>query len=652
MAFLGFVNYLRDYVPLFASLTAPLEPLRKLKRIGTAWTPQCQSAFDSIREILSSAPALQFPLDSLQLVVAVDASQLGVAAVLFQELPTGEKRYITFVSKSLNKAQRNYPATRRELLAIVFALQRLREYLYGVHFELRTDHQALTFLFTQKHVNYMLLNWIGILLDYSFTITHCPGILNILPDALSRLYPPFLADLEAEVVEHEVKSVDSHVVRRLTIDSLAKFPDRELVELVEARHGKSAVPVADRKQLTQQFHLEGHFGAERLFKKIWTAGFFWPKLMTDCRRAVAECKPCIRFNIASAGFQPLRPIAAVFPFDHIAIDLASLQTTPRGNNYIFVLVDVASRFCLLRSLRTKDAASIARILWEVICDFGVPKIIQSDNGSEFKNQVIKALASLMGIDHRLVSPYNPRANGLAERFVRTTKLCLFKMLAGNTTNWDLFLPSVQRSLNINVLPLHKSQPHALMFARPANPLQDYSATTEQLLSANELAEQSQLMVNLVYPEAAKLADSKRVSMKTREDKKRHRTKPIPVGSMVMIVDEKRSSKSEPYWVGPYKVLSVNKGGAYSLLTDMGDLLKRRLPSDKIKPISALAEEPGTVHYVDQLLDHKGPDGDRRYLVSWYGFDASHNTWEPEGNIHDATLINKYWKTRAEQGLDA
>ena len=86
--------------------------------------------------------------------------------------------------------------------------------------------------------------------------------------------------------------------------------------------------------------------------------------------------------------------------------------------------------------------TVARALYEVFALFGPPKIMQSDNGSEFVNKVLEKLVAAAGINHRLVAPYNPRANGVAERFVRTIKEALRKQLAGAFHHWDQALPGV------------------------------------------------------------------------------------------------------------------------------------------------------------------------------------------------------------------
>ena len=104
-----------------------------------------------------------------------------------------QRNFVSLVSRTLSPSERNYSATKRELLAIVFALRKFHYYIWGAKFQLYTDHHALAFIFTQTHTNPMLDTWLDTLLDYQFDITHCPGTANVLPDALSRLFPDALS---------------------------------------------------------------------------------------------------------------------------------------------------------------------------------------------------------------------------------------------------------------------------------------------------------------------------------------------------------------------------------------------------------------------------------------------------------------------------
>ncbi|SAM03447.1 hypothetical protein, partial, partial [Absidia glauca] len=85
------------------------------------------------------------------------------------------------------------------------------------------------------------------------------------------------------------------------------------------------------------------------------------------------------------------------------------------------MVDVCTRFTILRVLQDKKSDTIIHTLIQVFGDFGYPNIVQSDNGKEFKNNFFTKLQDTMGIDHRFSTSYHPRGNGVAERYVRTAK---------------------------------------------------------------------------------------------------------------------------------------------------------------------------------------------------------------------------------------
>ena len=97
------------------------------------------------------------------------------------------------------------------------------------------------------------------------------------------------------------------------------------------------------------------------------------------------------------------------------MDLTALHTSEYGFKYILVMLGIC------RCLPDKSAKTIVKHLIQVFSDFGYPRILQSDNGSEFKNVTVKLLTESTGIDHRLTTPYHPRANGSAERWVQEAK---------------------------------------------------------------------------------------------------------------------------------------------------------------------------------------------------------------------------------------
>jgi transposase InsO family protein len=652
MAYLGFVNYLREYIPLYSKTASPLEKLRKTKTItDDIWTPACEAAFTQFRSVLCSAPVLSFPKDDVPFIVATDASQYGVGAVLYQEYE-GRRHYISFASLSSTKGQKNYSATRRELLAIVFALKTFHDYIWGTKFTLLTDHKALTFLFTQKHVNFMLRSWLDFLIDYSFDVVHCPGLLNVLPDCLSRLYDNE-KDESASVMEPQVSVVlygkTPFRVMTQSISALkleVPYTDDEIKKVIRDRLDKQDVLPDERQDLLEQYHIAGHFGAEYLFRKLWDDGYYWMNMKADCTEVISKCVSCQRFNMKRGSYRPLRPVSATYPFDHIAIDLAGPfpNTTARGHNMILVMVDVATRFVILRPLKSKTMQDVARALWEVFTDFGFPKIMQSDRGSEFVNKVLSELTKLSGIDHRLVAPYNPSANGLAERFVSTSKSVLKKLVQGEWVDWDLYLPSVQMSMNYKVSSLVGASPHSLMFTRPTNALKSYVNAQSDLMDVVSMKKHASDALEILYPEVCARANDKRATMAATVDKKRKQhIQDFAVGDTVMVVDERRNSKLDPVYEGPYKVASLDERNGTYRLTDMnGVLLKTIYPSQKLKIIAPIIDDDE--HYVvESIVAHRGSANKRQYLVKWKGYSSDENTWESVSMFDSPVMISDYWK---------
>jgi hypothetical protein len=650
---LGFSSYLRDYIPCYSRIAAPLEALRKIKEVGPMWSPDCEQAFLTLKKVLSQPPILSMPDFSLSFLVGTDASQLGVGAVLYQE--TGStRRYISFASQALNSAQRNYPATRRELLAIVFALRKFRQWLWGTHFTLFTDHRALSFLFTQKHENHMLNHWADILLDYDFTVVHRPGFLMVLEDSLSRLYPPsFWGEDELTLPKDSSKSQLSNStaeqevhINLLAVDEGAKNVSQKLSTFIRERlHKINPGTLEDQSKLLDQIHVQGHMGAEMLFEQAWAQGYYWPTMKKQCTEKVAACQQCLYYNTCQTGFHPLRTISAALPFDHVAIDLfGPLSPSADGNSYVLLLVDIATRFVILRPIADKTAESIVRSLFMIFTDFGIPQIIQSDNGTEFSNQIISQIATLANIDHRFISPYHPRANGAAESHVKLSKKLLFKLVHGDLEHWDAYLPSVQLTLNLRIPNRHASTPFALMFGRAyGDNTSPIKYSTKPLTSA-QIEERHRLMHEIVFPVLKSRTEVYNSQMSRHHDKRAKiiNDPGLAPGVSVMIINDNAQSGEAPY-IGPFKIVRRTKGGAYQIEDSSGNLLPRDLPPSKLKPIS---DQPLPTSYeVEAIVNHRDKKNNIEYLVKWKNYPSDDNTWEPPASFDSDRPILQYWKRR-------
>ena len=182
--YLGLCNYYRRFIPAFSGLAAPLTELTS-KKVQFHWSQEAQTSFEALKRALCSAPTLSFPLPTGDFILDTDASNVCVGGVL-QQVQDNEERVIAYSSKKLNKQQRRYCVTRRELLAIVVFLREFRHYLLGVHFTIHTDHGSLTWLLGFKEPQGQLDRWLEYILQFKFSIMHQPGTAHGNADALSR----------------------------------------------------------------------------------------------------------------------------------------------------------------------------------------------------------------------------------------------------------------------------------------------------------------------------------------------------------------------------------------------------------------------------------------------------------------------------------
>ena len=183
--FLGMAAWFHKFIPNYASVAEPLHQLRR-KKVNWQWSDACQTSFDALKRILTSQPILAYPTSSEPFVVHTDASDVGLGAVLLQA--NGPvKRVIAYASRTLNAAERNYSATEKECLAVVWALEKWRPHLEGPRFKVVTDHQALCWLFRKTKLTGRLARWVLRLQNYVFDVVYRPGSEHYVPDALSRI---------------------------------------------------------------------------------------------------------------------------------------------------------------------------------------------------------------------------------------------------------------------------------------------------------------------------------------------------------------------------------------------------------------------------------------------------------------------------------
>ncbi|CAK9834654.1 Retrovirus-related Pol polyprotein from transposon 17.6 [Anthophora retusa] len=182
--FLGLTGYYRRFIQDYSVKAKPLIKLLG-KGIRFNWTQEQQKSFEQLRNELCTQPILQYPDFNRPFIITTDASDFAVGAVLSQG-EIGRDLPIAYASRSLNKAERNYSATEKECLAMVYAVQYFRPYVFGRKFTLVTDHRPLVWLHSVKDPTSRLVKWKLKLLEYEYDVKHKPGKINMNADALSR----------------------------------------------------------------------------------------------------------------------------------------------------------------------------------------------------------------------------------------------------------------------------------------------------------------------------------------------------------------------------------------------------------------------------------------------------------------------------------
>jgi len=184
-SFLGHAGFYHRFIKDFSSITKPLTSLL-LKDADFVFDNLCLKAFCRLKEALVTAPIIQPPDWNLPFEIMCDASDYAVGAVLGQRKDK-KMHVIYYASKTLDGAQVNYATTEKELLAVVYTIDKFRQYLVGSKIIVYTDHSVIKYLLNKKDVKPRLIRWIFLLQEFDLEIKDKKGIENVVADHLSRL---------------------------------------------------------------------------------------------------------------------------------------------------------------------------------------------------------------------------------------------------------------------------------------------------------------------------------------------------------------------------------------------------------------------------------------------------------------------------------
>lgn len=478
---IGMIGYYRRFLKDFSKLASPITDLLHNRKKGQSivWTPQANEAFEKIKVALTTAPILSSPDFSKKFYLMADASNFGVGCVLFQTEDGGLEHPIAYASKKLNKCQKLYTTTEKELLAVLFGIEHFRYYLEGRQFTVITDHSSLVWLHNMKNPSPRLARWILKLSQYDFNIVHRKASGTVIADALSRIHDVNLLDLSLlqlddwykKMIQDVKANPDKFPTFKVENNILYKHIFDKFAPISNGSNWKIVVPTKNREEILAQFHdhpTASHFGLYKTLARI-SEIYYWPNMRKSVYKYIKKCRICASCkpsNLPQAGLMgAYRNIN--FPFQLISCDLLGPYVRSRkGNQYLLVIVDWFTKFPLVHALPKATAPAIAKFIENnVFLIFGVPQIISVDNGKQFTCKIFKDLMEKYNVQKIWYNAnYHPQINH-TERVNKSIVTAIRSFAHENHRTWDEEVYKIAQAIRLSKHEVTEQSPSFLTFAR-------------------------------------------------------------------------------------------------------------------------------------------------------------------------------------------
>lgn len=512
-SFLGMVNFYGKFIQNLSSLLSPLNDLLR-KGSHWRWRQIHQNIFNKVKKRLGESCALaHFDIEQ-ETIVTCDASAYGLGAILSQRSTIrGEgtsredygqqgERVVAYASRTLTPAELNYSQIHKEALAIVFAVEKFHQYLYGRNFVLRTDHKPLVSIFGSNigipsAAASRLQRWAIRLSAYDFSIEYIRTDQNG-ADVLSRLILKHKNDLKAEeeiVPEQtylhfasEALLLENSKLRRetqadpilgrilsylrdgwpqdLEFKELKPYYNRRnelYVELGCIMWGhRVVVPNVCREAVLNELH-DSHMGIVKT-KAIARSYVWWPGVDEAVETRCKACTVCAALSDAPPAQPPRSWPGTQRPWSRLHIDFLG----PIAGQTFMIIIDSNTKWLEAIRMTRTTAGSVIRELRQLWAKFGIPKQVVSDNGPPYNSVEFRLFLKSNGVEQILSAPYHPASNGAAENAVKTCKRVIKKAIRQKV--------DVDTAL-CRFLLIYRNTEHATTGESPANLLQGRNLRT-------------------------------------------------------------------------------------------------------------------------------------------------------------------------------
>jgi transposase InsO family protein len=684
-SFLGLAGYYRRFVKGFSHIASPLTELLHNER-KYDWQDAQQTAFDTLKQAVSSGPVLIIPDDNKPYVVSTDASGFAIGASLSQDQGNGLQP-IAFLCHKMHDNERNFSVPEQELLAIIIALKEWRHYLHGRKFRVITDHQSLRYLSTQPHLSPRQVRWSEFLQQFDMEVEYKEGKANVVADALSRRADHKTSASLNSLTEMKVRPSDEllssikdayqhdEVCKPLLADpppNSSHFRVHDgLVFCTQRLYIPSNAEI--KTKLLHESHdaaSSGHLGIVKT-ADLLSRSYYWPNMHEDVKEYVRSCLACqsnkARSQAAAGLLQPIpHPPRR---WDQVSMDLITqLPRTRNGNDAIVVVVDKFSKMIhCIPTTTTVDAPALAKLfLKEVVRHHGVPSSIISDRDPRFTSSFWQELWKQLGTRLAMSTAYHPQTDGQTERANRTIEDILRSCVNLKQNDWDEMLPlaefaynnSKQVSTGFSPFYLNTGQHPGLPSSSVAPAATNGNATAEEMLErlfsdlkvaeANVSAAQSkQQQYANQHRRESEFEEGEKVLLETANINLKAKITPKLSGRFFGPFTIKRKLSPLNYELDLpsslriHPIFHISKLKRY-IESEQFDPFRPPLPPRPPPEIEGKEAEYEVEAVRDRRMRRWRGRMYKQYLVKWKGYPEWENTWEWEDTLSNAqSVVEEY-----------